>query len=252
MQMGNRQKAKEHYSNYMFPGFPPEALTFFRGLAKNNDRDWFQPRKEVFETRVKEPMLALVEAINAEFAKFAPEYITEPKKAVYRIYRDLRFSADKSPYKTHIAAAFSRRGSGAKEGSGGHGSSAGYFFSIGAKEIGIAGGVYEPSPQQLVAVRTWLGENHAEFHKLCRGADKMMGEMHGESLTRMPKGFPVEHIASDLLKRKRWIYWPTLEPKVETPPQMHPEVVKRFKAMLPMMEALNQPLSVKKRAAAFD
>jgi uncharacterized protein (TIGR02453 family) len=169
---------------------------------------------------------------------------------VYRIYRDLRFSADKSPYKTHIAAAFSRR-SGAKEGAGGHGTSAGYFFSIGAKEIGIAGGVYEPSPEQTFAVRTWLAENHAEFRKLCRAPEKLMGEMHGESLTRMPKGFPPEHAAADLLKRKRWIYWSALDAKLATSPKLLPELIKHFKAMLPMMEALNQPLAAKKRAAIF-
>jgi uncharacterized protein (TIGR02453 family) len=234
----------------MFPGFPAEALKFFRDLQKNNDREWFQPRKELFEAKVKAPMIALVEAINAEFAKFAPEYITDPKKAVYRIYRDIRFSADKTPYKTHIAASFSRH-SGAKEGSGGHGSSAGYFFSVGPKEVGIAGGVYEPSPEQLFAVRTWLAENHADFRKLCRPAEKLMGEMHGESLTRMPKGFPTEHAAADLLKRKRWIYWAALDAKMATSPKILPELVKRFKAMLPMMEALNVPLAVKKRAAMF-
>jgi uncharacterized protein (TIGR02453 family) len=88
----------------LFIGFPPEALTFLRGLTRNNQREWFQPRKEIFETRVKEPMLALCDALNGEFAKFAPDYINDPKKAVFRIYRDTRFSHDKTPYKTHIAA----------------------------------------------------------------------------------------------------------------------------------------------------
>jgi uncharacterized protein (TIGR02453 family) len=120
----------------MFPGFPPEALTFFRGIARNNDRDWFLPRKEVFDSKVKAPMIALVEAINAEFGKFAPDYIADPKRAVYRIYRDTRFSPDKSPYKTHLAAVFARRG-------GDRGSAPGFYFAISAQEIGIAGGVYE-------------------------------------------------------------------------------------------------------------
>jgi len=93
----------------MFPGFPPEALTFLRSLKRNNRREWFQPRKEIFETKVKAPIIQLVEAINAELLDFAPEHITDPKKAVYRIYRDTRFSADKTPYKTHIAAIFPDR-----------------------------------------------------------------------------------------------------------------------------------------------
>ena len=93
-----------------FPGFPPEAMTFLRGLARNNRREWFLPRKEVFEECVRAPMIRLVEALNAAMADFAPAYVTDPHKAVFRIYRDVRFSADKTPYKTHIAAAFSRRG----------------------------------------------------------------------------------------------------------------------------------------------
>ena len=90
----------------MFPGFSPEALTFLRSLKRNNRREWFQPRKEIFETKVKIPMVQLVEAINAELLDFAPDHVTDPKKAVYRTYRDTRFSADKTPYKTHVAAIF--------------------------------------------------------------------------------------------------------------------------------------------------
>ena len=89
--------------------FPAEALTFLKGLEKNNTRDWFQPRKEIFESKLKGPMIEFVEQINAELLKFAPEHITEPKKAVYRIYRDTRFSKDKTPYKTHLGAIFPRR-----------------------------------------------------------------------------------------------------------------------------------------------
>ena len=93
-----------------FSGFPPEAMQFFRGLARNNNREWFLPRKPIFEEKVKQPMRELVEAVNAAMKSFAPEYVTEPDKAIYRIYRDTRFSKDKTPYKDHIAATFPRRG----------------------------------------------------------------------------------------------------------------------------------------------
>ena len=85
--------------------FPPEALTFLRGLARNNDRDWFNARKQTYETKLKAPMLEIVEAINAELMDFAPEHVTDPKRAIYRIYRDTRFSNDKTPYKTQIGRA---------------------------------------------------------------------------------------------------------------------------------------------------
>src|ERR1017187_10944542 len=116
-----------------FPGFPREAIQFFRGLARNNNRDWFLPRKTIFEERVKQPMRELVAELNAAMMGFAPEYVTDPDKAIYRIYRDTRFSPDKTPYKDHIAALLSRRADRA---------GAGYYFSVSHKEVGIGGGLY--------------------------------------------------------------------------------------------------------------
>ncbi|HLH41159.1 MAG TPA: DUF2461 domain-containing protein [Bryobacteraceae bacterium] len=227
----------------MFPGFPAEALTFLRGLARNNDREWFQPRKEIFETKVKAPMLDLVEAINADLAKFAPDYVSEPKKAVFRIYRDTRFSADKSPYKTHIAAVFHRRG-------GEKGGAPAFYFSISAKEIGIAGGVYDPAPPQLLAIRSWLAENHKTFRAIARRPEKLMGKLHGECLTRVPKGFPADHPAADLIRMKRWVYYATLDAKLAVTPKILTEIVKRFKAAAPVLEELSKALA-KPRSRSF-
>lgn len=230
----------------MFSGFPNEALTFLRGLARNNDREWFQARKEIFDTQVKAPMYELVESLNAELARFAPDYIAEPKKAVFRIYRDVRFSSDKSPYKTHIAAFFPRRG-GDKSGA------PGFYFSVSAKELGVAGGLYDPSPAHMLAVRTWLAENHAAFRKIAARPEKLMGKLHGESLTRVPKGFAADHPAADLLKMKHWVYYVMLDPKLATTRELQPELVKRFKAVAPVLEELNRPLAqVRPKASAAD
>src|SRR5579863_6977269 len=166
----------------MFPGFPPEALKFLRGLERNNRREWFQPRKEIFETKVKAPMIDLVEAINAELPGFAPEHVNDPKKAIYRIYRDTRFSPDKTPYKTHIAAIFPRRGREKH-------ASAGFYCGVSLEGIEVAGGIYMPGPQELLAIRTWLADRHAEFRKAAAGPRKLMGGLQGESLQRIPKGF---------------------------------------------------------------
>src|SRR5690348_4568438 len=89
-----------------FSGFSPDALSFLRVLKRNNRREWFQPRKEKYETLIKAPMLELIESLNQRFMDFAPNYITLPQKSIYRIYRDTRFSKDKTPYKTHISAIF--------------------------------------------------------------------------------------------------------------------------------------------------
>src|SRR5580704_13705256 len=93
-----------------FAGFSPEAIKFLRALKKNNDREWFQPRKEIYEREWKAPMIELVTALQKEMMSFAPDYVQDPAKAVFRLYRDTRFSKDKTPYKTHVAAAMRRRG----------------------------------------------------------------------------------------------------------------------------------------------
>jgi uncharacterized protein (TIGR02453 family) len=225
-----------------FPGFPPDARKFFKALKRNNDRDWFQPRKETFDSKIKAPMYELVTAINAELHKFAPEYINDPKKAVYRIYRDTRFSPDKTPYKTHLAAIFPRHG-------GEKGSSPGFYFHISGEQVGVAGGVYEPQPEHLYAIRSWLAENHEAFRKAIRPAEKLLGKLHGESLTRVPKGFCAEHPAADLLKMKRWVFWAELAGELAESPKLQGELVKRFKAMLPAMEQLGSAVAKAKKPA---
>jgi len=225
----------------VFAGFPAEAIPFFRRLARNNRREWFQPRKHIYEAQVKSPMIELVDAINSRLLSFAPDHISEPKKAIYRIYRDTRFSSDKTPYKTHIAAIFPRRGHEKHV-------SAGFYVSVSPKGVEVAGGMYMPGSEELIAVRSWLAERHVEFRKAARRPVKLLGELQGESLKRVPKGFLATHSAADLLKMKQWLYYTTLDVKLVTSPKLLTEIVRRFRAMAPVIDMLNAPLS-KRRAA---
>jgi uncharacterized protein (TIGR02453 family) len=227
----------------MFDGFPPEALKFLRSLARNNRRDWFQPRKEIFETKVKTPMIELVEAVNAELVRFAPDHITDAKKAIYRIYRDTRFSADKTPYKTHFAAIFPRRGFERH-------SSAGFYFHISPTAVAIAMGAYMPGPQDLFAIRTWLAEHHREFNAGAKALGKIMGDLQGDSLARSPKGFDPAHAAGDLIRRKAWFFASNLPPETAESPELLSEIVKRFRAAAPVIAMLNAPLERASRRAS--
>jgi uncharacterized protein (TIGR02453 family) len=211
--------------------FPPEAITFLKGLEKHNTRDWFQPRKEIFESKLKQPMLEFVETINAELLKFAPEHITEPKKAVYRIYRDTRFSKDKTPYKTHLGAIFPRRGLGKD-------AAAGFYFHVSSKGVGVACGAYAPGPEQLLKIRHFIADNH----KLIPRSIKHMGSIQGTTLQRAPKGFDPEHPAVDLIKMKQWYWWVELDLALATSAKLKAEITKRFRAMAPVVELLNKPL----------
>lgn len=225
-----------------FPGFPAEMMQFMRGLKRNNRREWFQPRKHIFEQQVKRPMLDLVDRLNSDIRKFAPEYVTEPEKAVYRIYRDVRFSADKKPYKDHIAASFHGRGCA---------NSGGYYLAMSHQNVAVGGGIYMPSPAELLAIRTAIADRHEELRRILRAASirKLLGEMHGEQLTRTPKGFAADHPAADLLKFKRFILYVELSPELATTPKMYPEVLQRFKAMAPFIDFMRAAAKPRSKTA---
>jgi uncharacterized protein (TIGR02453 family) len=221
--------------------FPAEGLAFLRGLGRNNRREWFQARKDIYESHVKAPMLALVEAVNHELRKFAPEHVNEPAKAIYRIYRDTRFSSDKTPYKTHVSAIFPRRGFEKH-------SSGGFYFEISPKAVGIAAGVYMPGPEELLAIRIWMAEHHQEFQKAARKAERHLGPLQGEALRRVPKGFHSDHPAADLLRQKQWYFWKELDPSTASSPKFVQEVVGLFRAAAPVIALLNAPLKAQKKA----
>ena len=221
-----------------FEGFSDGAVKFFRGLRKNNTREWFQPRKEIFDTEIKAVMEDLVGHVNHELGKFAPHHIAEPKKAIYRIYRDTRFSHDKTPYKTHIAANFPRLGMEKH-------AAAGYYFSVSDQEIEIAGGLYMPDPDGLRAVRGHIAESHERFTKIVRHNKlvELLGPLQGESLTRVPKGFDPNHKAADLIRMKQWLFFKTLDgAEWMRQPALLKEVATRFKLVAPLIEFLNEPL----------
>jgi uncharacterized protein (TIGR02453 family) len=228
-----------------FAGFPPQAMTFLRGLKKHNTREWFQPRKEIYEEQVRKPMLELVAGLMRQLADFAPDYVGDPGKAVYRVYRDTRFSPNKIPYKTHVAAVFKHRDLGKHSG-------AGYYFSVSPEEIEVGGGVYMPMPEHLLAIRNHLAEHYEEFRRIVaeRTVRRLFGGVRGESLTRVPKGFPVNHPAADLLRMKQFLLFETLDPSIATTGKLYRTLVARFRAMTAFLEFLNRPLPRERKTVA--
>jgi uncharacterized protein (TIGR02453 family) len=225
-----------------FPGFPPEIITFFRGLARNNQREWFQPRKHIFDEKVKAPMIALVAELNRAMMAFAPDYVTDADKAIYRFYRDTRFSPDKTPYKTQIAASFPHRGMAKHAG-------AGYYFAISHKGVDVGGGIYMPPPESLLAVRTYIAERHEDFRRIAAvsAVRRLYGTVEGDRLARVPKGFCAEHPAADLLRFKQYLLFTTLDPGIVTTPKVFTELERHFRAMAPFLDFLNAPLVAAKK-----
>lgn len=221
-----------------FGGFPREGITFFRALKKNNEREWFQARKPIFDEQVKAPMEELVKALMRDMMDYAPGYVGNPAKAIYRIYRDTRFSNDKTPYKTHIAANFPLQGACRHAG-------AGYYFSVSPEEIEVGGGVYMPPKEHLLAIRHHLLDHHEGFRSIIAARDvrKLFGGMTGEQLSRPPKGFDAEHPALDLVRHKQFLLFTTLDGALATTPQLYTELRKHFRAMGPFIDFLNAPLA---------
>jgi len=220
------------------PHLRPEALSFLRNLARHNDREWFTPRKPVFEVELKEPMLAIIRKVTDAMMDFAPTFVRPAEKCLFRIYRDTRFSANKLPYKTHVAAWWSHQGLEKTSG-------AGYYFHVSAKEVIIAAGAYMPEKDQLSQIRHWLLDHHAEFRKLLQkpAVRKTFSEFEGNALTRPPKGFPQEHPGMDLIRCRQWGLAATLPADEALKPSFAATLIRSFKIAAPVVDALNTPIA---------
>ena len=234
--------------------FSPAALRFLRALKRNNDRDWFNARKDVYEQELKAPMLALIGSLNDALADFAPEHVRPPAKCMMRIYRDIRFSHDKRPYKTHIAAWWARAGLEKTSG-------AGFYFDLSGTHLTVAAGVYMPEREQLLAIRRHLLEHHAEYRAALKKiaaarrpaslAAAPMISLDPARLTRAPKGFPSDHPAADLILQRQWGVSSTLSADAALDPALAHEIAARFRLAAPLVAYLNAPLRVRTREPIF-
>jgi len=213
----------------MFPGFSPDALAFLRSLKRNNRREWFQPRKEKYDALIKEPMLELIGCLNEEFARFAPEYITPPHKAIYRIYRDTRFSENKAPFKTQAAAVFPCRGLPKHQG-------AGLYFEVTPGWVWAGGGLYAPDTSQLQAVREHVASNWQRLRAIVEspGFRRRFGRLEGERLQRIPRGFPKDHEAAEYLRHRQFIAGCEFPAAFACSPRFYAGLVEVFRCVAPL------------------
>lgn len=219
------------------PRFPEAGLRFLRSLKRHNDREWFTSRKPIYEESVRAPMVALVESLAGRFARFAPEIVASPKTSLYRIYRDTRFSKDKSPYKTHVAAIFPVRGVEKHEG-------AGFYFHVAPTEVLVGGGLYRPFPDDLRAVRLHIAEEYRTLESIVRDRTfrRLFGSLQGDRLTRVPRGFAPDDPAAEYLVFKQFLASRVLQPEQATAPEFVDVLAKTFQALHPLIRFLNEPI----------
>jgi uncharacterized protein (TIGR02453 family) len=219
------------------PRLGPDALKFLRALKRNNRREWFQPRKNDYERLVRAPMVAIVERLAGDMRAIAPEVVVDPKHAVFRIYRDTRFSSDKTPYKTHVAASFPWRGVARHEG-------AGLYFHVSPTEVWIGGGLYAPQTAQLQAIREHIASNSRRLTSIVESASfkRLVGAVEGEKLQRVPRGFPSDHKAAYWLRHRQFLAGRDVAPSLVTTARFYPTVLETFRTIVPLIRFLNEPL----------
>ena len=219
-----------------FQRLPPEALTFLRKLKRNNRREWFLAHKEDYERFVKSPMAELVLCIGERLRRTAPEIVADPNISLYRIYRDTRFSHDKTPYKTHTAAVFPVRGLPKNSGPG-------LYFHVSTEEVLIGGGIYMPDALLLRAVREEIADHPRVFLRIVEAPSfrKAFGKLEGEQLKSMPKGFPPEHPAAEYIRYKQFLFRRKFPPQFSASARLLPAILDCFEKGMPLIRFLKKP-----------
>lgn len=224
------------------PGFTRDALTFLRALRRNNRREWFTAQRERYEANVRRPLVALVEEMDARFARFAPEMVGDPRRSVFRIHRDVRFSADKSPYKTHAACWFFHRDAGKGVGGTNPHGGAGFYFHIEPEASIVAAGLWMPPPESLRRVRQALAADHMGFLKAvrARAVARRFGALSDEAvLRRVPRGFDPEHPAAEWLRYRSFTVSRELSPDELLSPALADTLERDYRLLLPFVRWLN-------------
>jgi uncharacterized protein (TIGR02453 family) len=212
------------------------TLAFLSELKEHNTKEWFDAHRKEYEA-VKKDMNLLVSNLISGIVKWDHGLIgIEPKDCIFRINRDVRFSKDKSPYKTNVGAVMAK---------GGRKSSyAGYYIHIEPAGAFLAGGCYQPQPDQLKAIRQEIDYDLPAFEKILNHKDfkNYFNKLEGEKLSKPPKGYEADHSAAEYLKHKSFLMVHKLSDKDLMKADIENEIVKIFKAMKPLGDFLNRSL----------
>jgi uncharacterized protein (TIGR02453 family) len=220
----------------MAPGFTPKTLSFLRALKKNNEREWFHAHREEYEAHCRQPMIAIIEQLAKDFRSFAPDMLADPKVSLFRQFRDTRFSEDKTPLKTNIAAVFPNRKLGRMNG-------AGLYFEIAPGWVWIGGGLWAPDTSQLQLVREHIVKNQKKLDAIVKSPGfKKIGGLKGTTMTRIPRGFPKDHKAAAYLRHKQFLGSIEEKAALATSKDFYKQLVSTLKTLTPLVRFLNEPI----------
>lgn len=232
------------------PYFTTASLSFLRQLALNNNREWFTANKAEYEAQVKLPFLRLIADLAEPLKEISPHYVANPKPvggSMFRIYRDTRFAADKTPYKPWAGASFYHqatravtRGGDADQGTMGRLDAPGFYLHVQPGETFVGGGLWHPQPETLKRIRAYLLNNPASWKAATRSAAfrKTFGGLGGDSMKRVPLGFDAAHELIEDLKRKDFVCSASLADDVLCAPDLPKQLLKHFRLAGPLIDWL--------------
>ncbi len=217
--------------------FTNDFLDFFKELAANNNKDWFDANRKRYETSVKAPFKAFVQEMIDRVAKVDPTVSIEPRDAIFRINRDIRFSKDKTPYKTHVAAIVSPGGKKDK-------TTPGMYIQLGPEDLRFYGGAHMLDKEQLYNVRNYIMQHLDEFNKVitAKKFKDTFGEIHGEKNKKLPKEFQATAEQQPLLFNKAFYYFAKMAPETVTDPKLADLFMQQYKTSEPVKDFLTQAL----------
>lgn len=219
-----------------FNGLPADYFKFFKELKANNNREWFNDNKSRFRESVQEPLSTFVEAMSPRLKKISKHIVADPRLnggSVFRIYKDVRFSKDKTPYKTHGAVQF-------RHALGKDAHAPGFYVHLAPDEVFYGGGVWTPPSPHLLKIREAVRDSGKAWTKATSGAafEKRFGGVRGDQLTRPPRGFGAEEPLIEDIKRKSFFAMAEGKPAATKKAGFADDVEAAFKDAKPMMKFL--------------
>jgi uncharacterized protein (TIGR02453 family) len=219
--------------------FSSAYLQFFQELSVNNTTEWFNANKKTYETAVKKPFEAFIDKLIADMRQLTPEINIEPKDAIFRINKDIRFSADKSPYKTEMSAVISKQG---KKGN----PCPGLYLNLGAEKVVVAAGLKFLEKEQLKEVRYYLADRMSDFAAIVHAEEfkSVFGEVQGDKIKRLPDEF------KEYAEEQPLVYNTSFLAMVEMPAEdivqtdFYNRVLKAYQVSLPFANFFKEPLSL--------
>lgn len=225
-----------------FTGFPPDFFRFFRELAKHNDRAWFTANKPRYRASVVTSMDAFIEAMAPKLEKISPHFLAEPGAtggSMFRIYRDVRFSKDKRPYKEHAGCQFRH-----EDGRDVH--APGFYVQISHTEVLFGGGIWKAASAELTLIRQAIADDPKGWKRATssKAFKERLGEIEGEQLKRAPRGFDPDLPHMDDIRRKSLYAMASAKIADAKKPEFVDEVAAAFRAANPLMRFLTEAVGL--------